>query len=198
MAGLWTKNLQGVQRASAIGFAEQGYATIINRNGQPITTQKATGSASPSSGFVGTYLSQLYVSASSTYPGGYAGRTFYGIIFGSGNTAPSVDDVDLVATVEPTINSVVRGDFQYSNGVASRTMQITIQNPNALPMTIAEWGLIGLAASNNTSYYSSITSSNKAEHALLYRAVLDVPVTLQQFETATFTLTLQMTIAAES
>ena len=195
MAGVWNRNLQGYLRAKAIGFAEQGYATIYGTNGNPIATTKPSGTDNVY-GFLGTNIAALmvyaYGSPDNNYPFRMSGARML-LAFGSGDDTPSVNDYKLESYVRPAINNLTHGAYFYASGVASRTITVTVQNPNVTAMTISEWGLFGGVYDNQNSV-SSTTSTG----VLLYRALLDTPVTLQQYESATFTLTLQLTVAAES
>lgn len=197
MAGAWNRNLQGCLRASAIGFAEPGFATIYNLDGGQITTPKPTANGTYG-GFDGTNISSLYVSSAGPGSSLAAGRTYLGLVFGDGDDTPTANDLDLEHVVRPTVNNVTNGNYSYANGVASRTVTVTVQNPNVTAMTIREWGLYGMAYSNPSSYFDSVYATSRSSLCLLYRALLDAPVTLQQYESATFTLTLQLTVAGES
>lgn len=199
MAGVWTNNLEGFLRAKALGYAAPGYATVYNRSGNAVTSPNP-GASVYNHDFLATKITGLEVKTSTGTPsdGGVlsADGTHIGIRFGSGSTAPSATDYNLASSITTalTVVSVSNGQYVFANGVGTRTITITVQNQGATTRTIAEWGIEGYL------YYftSSSSSSYVSQYILLYRDVLDTPVTLAQYESATFTVTLELTMAAES
>ena len=200
MAGVWTRNLDGFIRAKALGYAAPGYATVYDRDGN-VVSSTAPGNMYSDGTLSATEIPALQVYTATGTPADNsvlsANSRYLGIRFGAGSTAPTVNDHALASDITTSLNvvAVSNGTYNLSNGVASRTIRITVQNQGSQSRTIAEWGIEGLLRYDTSSsgghnwYYRYI---------LLYRDVLDTPVTLAQYESATFTVTLELTLAAES
>lgn len=190
MAGVWNRNLEGLSRASAIGFLEPGYATVYNTDGNVITSAKPSTSSSSLKRTWSTPLAMLtFVSGETPSSSGMAIR------FGSGTQAPTANDYNLTTPVSPNYVSVDNGNYTYANGVAVRTVTVVVQNRNSGSMTIAEWGIFAFLTYNNTS---NSFSGSPYVYPMIYHATLETPVTLAQYESATFTLTVSVTVAHEN
>lgn len=93
------------------------------------------------------------------------------IAIGSGNTAPTINDVSLESEITG-LNNI--GNF-VNNGVNGLTISATITNVTNSDITIKEYGLYG---------YQSVDS----KWTMLTRTVLDSPITLEAGEIATITI----------
>ena len=113
------------------------------------------------------------------------GATGYVVWFGSSNLAVSADQIDLGSAISGNsangLNNITTntGEISYNDTtkVASRVMSFTVQWRGTSPVTIREWGIFC-----------------QSPGILIYRAVLDEPVTLAQYESATLTVTLSVEI----
>ena len=169
--GVWTNNWQGVKNAMLCGFVRNGWSTVRDENGNLVDGYNG---AMP----MGSY--QNVNAASSTYPA---------LIFGTGTAAPAATDLGLSHKWTSGISrvAIVNGTLSYddSTHTASKVVKATIQNTGVNPVTVTEWGIVGRAWRGSSSY----------PDILLYRALLDSPVTLNQYESATLsaTITVQLT-----
>lgn len=108
------------------------------------------------------------------------------IRFGTSDTAPAATDIDLGTPWSSGLTYVeaTSGNMTWSGNTASRTFTVTVQNTAAASVTVREFGLFAYVVSGGSYSYS-----------MLYREVLDTPVTLAQYDSATLTFTVSMTIA---
>ncbi len=72
-------------------------------------------------------------------------------------------------------------------GTVTRTITVSVQNTGSNNVTLREWGIFGVI---RTQVYASSCIAT----ALLYREVLDSPVTLGQYQAATLELTVSLTL----
>lgn len=166
--GVWTDNWSGVKNYMLCNFVRDGWSTIYGADGQLITVYEG---ALPLNDFTN---------------GNTASGTSPALIFGTGNTALSSDQVALATKWTSNISrvTVTNGTISYDENThtASRTIRATIQNTGSLAVTIREWGISGRGRRGANNY----------PEVLLYRALLDEPVTLAQYESATLTVTISM------
>ena len=177
-SGTWTKNLQGLLRVRTYGFAAQGLATVKNTSGSALST----GTGGNSDDLSTTKITALYFRNSSSPSYGYDGLA---VVFGSGSTEPSTEDVQLQSPLSSlAYRAVTNGAYKFETGtgVITRDVKVTVQNTSASQVKIAEWGILAYCGSNNT---------------LLYRELLDAPVTLEQFESATLEMTVTLNLTRE-
>ena len=101
-------------------------------------------------------------------------------------TAPAATDIALAGSASVNYLSVANEEpiYDAENGTMSRVIRLTIQN-GAAQQTITEWGVFNQLMQSTTSLYGVI---------LLYRELLDVPVTLAPYDAATLALTLTLTL----
>lgn len=163
-SGVWTTNWEGIKNQRLCGFVKAGWDTIFDQNGTLISSY---GGGMPLNNYGNTNT------PSNAHP--------IVIIFGTGTATPTVSDVALGAKWDTNISrvSVENGSLSYDDTThtATRTVKATVQNTGTLPVTITEWGISGVSSHNPV---------------LLYRALLDEPVTLNQHESATLTVTISM------
>lgn len=176
MAGVWTNNWRAFRNIMLMGSHHNGLSTVVNTDGVTVADRfnENISATSP----VGVYFTDL----SGTNSGG-------GIRLGTGNTPPSATDYNLessaplnyltCATTTPVYND--------QDGTITRTVTISVQNQTGNPVTIREWGVYGTV--RTVVYYSNAVTT-----ALLYREVLDSPVTLANYQTATVEVTLTLTL----
>ena len=181
----WTNNWTAMKNALLCGCFRSGISTMTNMTGNVIetgldNTDVRVAVPSPMSAF------NVDISASArTGPGG--GGANFTVLFGDGNAAPSVTDYSLDSRLT-NINrlSTVHESVSVDTGTSTvtRTEKVTVQNVGAASITIREWGIVLDGASGFLS----------ANDFLIYRALLDSPVTLDVNQAATLTLTLSVTL----
>ena len=164
--GVWTNNWQGVKNALLCGFVRRDWSSVYDANGNLI--QRYQGGL-PLTDYTNSN------SASSTNPV---------LIFGTGVRTPAATDRALASKWTSGISRVAvdNGEMLYdeTTHIASRTVRATVQNTGSSPVTVTEWGIAGTGYRNGTC------------EVLLYRALLDSPVTLNQFESATLSVTISV------
>lgn len=141
----------------------------------------------PSSGSRPTPLS-IFKSAPNAmnYENSYSGVTagYAYVMFGTGETAESYEDYKLDAAIEggsftaltdSLTESTIDGN-SITGGVAVRSYQYT----GSSPVTVKEFGVYAIIASSGSYDYPS----------LLYRKVLDAPITLEQYDRIEITVEL--------
>lgn len=194
--GVWTNNLKGLLRVNAYGLAWPGIATITNTSGTVLQADISSGSSS-------------YGSVELHIVGALTGLAFYRdrvgaasnrgdrslvLRFGSGTSTPAVTDVnlnqELAGLTRVAITNGTR-TFNKETGVISRPVSITVQNPSTTPAVIREWGIF-----SGIAYLNAGTTSEDTIY-LLYRELLDTPVTLNQYESAKLELTVTLTLDLE-
>ena len=173
MAGVWTLNWKATKNALLCGDWIENLSTLKATSGAYYTSV----SASQSRHDMTQYWSAL----------GYLGGTG-SILLGSGSTAPAESDYALETPLSGyNVLSVVEEKpvWDTTTGVVSNTVKMTVQNRNAEAITVREWGMLRpfvYPGSSNTHFF------------LLYRAVLDSPVTIQPNQSAMLTLTRSVTL----
>lgn len=197
--GVWTNNLKGLLRVNAYGLAWPGIATITNTTG---TVRQEDVDSSNNSQSQDDDLASTPIVGNITaltfcrdyYPYGSNARRSLAIHFGSGTSTPAVTDVnlnqDLLALTRVAITNGTR-TFNKETGVISRPVSITVQNPSTTPAVIREWGIF--TGVSLTIKSASVTN----ELYMLYRELLDTPVTLNQYESAKLELTVTLTLDLE-
>lgn len=121
------------------------------------------------------YPSVYYVKKSLNESGG-------GVLFGTGDAAPTMDDYKL--------DGDIISDFSYSAAVtktfdddnATVTALYTVTNTGTAPMTIKEIGLVVCGSSSNGA----------ANRTLLERTVLETPITIEPGGVGQVTYTIRM------
>lgn len=176
MAGSWTNNWTGIKRIVATNTTAAG--TVVLTSGAQLTGEYYQHTTKPS-----MPMDDVYGSASTST--GYVTLRIGGE---QSVVTPSPSDYNIYGPITSGINyvSVVNGTISYnpSTGIAERVDSVTIQNTGAGAITVYEWGLFGSLPLRS----SGITYAEM----LLYRGVLDTPVTLATFETITITFTRRM------
>lgn len=162
--GVWTNNWAGIKNAMLLSERRSGYSTIKTTSGTVLSGQGIS------------YSSPVYSFENRNNPYNNCNA----IVFGSSTTAPDVTDYKLGTKWESGISRISltnSSSYDASTHTKTRIVVCTIQNTDASPYTIREWG---------------IESYANGDYVLLYRALLDTPVTLQQYESATFTCRISM------
>lgn len=115
----------------------------------------------------------------------YTGSSSGGVMFGDGNTAPTLNDYklsgNLLTTFDYTASAVMSVD---ANGVTLKTTY-TLTNTGSADMTVSEIGLFG-ATLNSVTYYS----------ILVERTVLDEPITIPPSGVGTVIYTIRFNFPA--
>lgn len=165
-SGVWTSNWEGIKNYLLCGFVRDGWSTIKDENGN---IADGYSGATP----MGDYQNLNYPTTNAPV-----------IIFGTGSTAPSVNDLGLAHKWTTNISriSLTNGSRIYDDTThtATKTITTTVQNTGSNPVTITEWGIVGRAWRGTNNNFD----------VLMYRALLDTPVTLNQYESATLTVTI--------
>ena len=175
MAGVWTKNWRAFRNIMLMGSHHNGLSTITNTNGTTVAD-----SYNPNL----TATSPL-----GDYTNDDGSNSFNYIKLGTGNTAPAATDYNVTRPTGLSYLSCAVGAPVYDDnlGTVTRTITVSVQNTGSASVTIKEWGLFG-------SVRSLLFGSTVLTHALLYREVLDSPVTLGQYQAATLELTVNLTL----
>lgn len=98
-----------------------------------------------------------------------AGTSLSGILLGTGDTPPTIDDHRLAGDIITTIASSVAVSFEMEEDGASLTSLCTITNSGSESITIREVGLFGKAKGGNS----------ESDAVLVERTVLDAPLTIE-------------------
>lgn len=109
-----------------------------------------------------------------------------GVVFGTGNTAPTVDDYCLSGGVITTLSKVATvNTVSIIDGSLCVKQAITVSNSGTATVTICEMGLVAVA----------YRSSSYSCYVLLDRTVLNEPLTLAPGEQGVVTYTFTLPIA---
>ena len=176
MAGTWTKNWRAFRNIMLMGSHHNGLSTIRNTEGVTVADRSSDNLSATSP--LGTYNNdQGTPNAASS------------IRLGTGSTAPTAADYALEQLANISYLSCAVGAPVYDNsaGTVTRTITVSVQNTGSESVTIREWGIFGTV--RTMANYSSNVAT-----ALLYREVLDSPVTLGQYQAASLELTLSLTL----
>ena len=177
MAGVWTNNWKAVKNFFLLGGLlsdiRSGWSTIKRLDGTIVDS----GATLP------TILSPVgkYYNSNTPYNSGTTPAPYNAIVFGSGNGTPAATDFCLSAKWTANISRVSLSQSEsYDDTTHTKTKNVTctVQNTGTSAVTIREWGI-------ESAIYGG-------SHILLYRALLDTPVTLAQYESATFTCTISL------
>ncbi|MBE6997487.1 MAG: hypothetical protein E7427_04875 [Ruminococcaceae bacterium] len=192
MAGLWTNNWRGIKNLMLLGAVAPGLSTVVDANGTEITFY-------PNSDFGVVALPPLNNHAMGAP--GIKGRTSQPgtqVLLGTGGAvSPAVGDYRLAAYPGSLAYLSMRNSgltVSTAEGTASRSYTLTVQNQSSGAMTLTEWGLflcpVYMRVDSALQYPTRITD----HPVLVYHAALDTPLTLQSYEAATLTLTLELTL----
>ena len=168
--GVWTNNWRAWKNVLILGTYRYGLTTLVDMNSNPRTTDDAPNTNTVPHSPMGRY----------DYPndGGWPC-----VMFGSGSATPSVSDYRLDSTVGMSnlaLQSYTNVSLTSSGSTVTRTVKYVLQNTSdSATVSVTEWGVY--AALNGTRY-------------LLYRELLDSPVTFVPHQSGTLTLTLSMTL----
>ena len=169
MAGVWTNNWKGIKNAMLTGGdMRSGWSTVKNLTGTTLT-----GSFGSNLGPMNQYINQNSATSSNNNSRNNV------IVFGTGNGTPDASDYCLGAKWTANISRVSLSEqdsLDSTTHTKTKTVTCTVQNTGSSAVTIREWGI---------ECYTS-------GQVLLYRALLDTPVTLAQYESATFTCTISL------
>ncbi|MBR4425553.1 MAG: hypothetical protein IKS66_06380 [Oscillospiraceae bacterium] len=172
MAGVWLDNWEGLKNLMLLGTVSDSiradWDTVLNTSGRLITASTGNGSVSPMAGYYNGNSGRTHASSPNA------------IVFGTGDEAPSAADYCLQEKWTSNLSRVAlteSNSYDDNSYTKTKVLDCTVQNTGAEAVTVREWG---------------IESSILGNPVLLYRAVLSSPVTLYQYETATFRCTLSM------
>ena len=176
MAGTWTKNWRAFRNIMLMGSHHNGLSTIRNTEGVTVADRSSDNLSATSP--LGTYSNDQSSSNASS-----------SIRLGTGSTAPTAADYALEQAASVNYLSCAVGAPVYDDsvGTVTRTITVSVQNTGSENVTIREWGIFGTVRTM-ASYSSNVAT------ALLYREVLDSPVTLGQYQAASLELTVSLTL----
>ena len=173
MNGVWTNNWRGIKNAWLLGAIKYGLSTINSTSGVVSDTSYlfTPDLYSPFGSFTWT-------------PNGEAQRDRW-IRVGTSGTTPTVNDITIATSSNIAVLNTVDASATYDvdNGTASRTIKVTLQNTGSSSVTLREWGI-----------FTKVTLRSSIVSALVYRELLDTPITLAALETAVLTLTLNIAL----
>ena len=176
MAGTWTKNWRAFRNIMLMGSHHNGLSTLRKPDGAAVNDlySSLVYASSP----LGTYSNETLQYSSTNY-----------VRVGTGDTAPAATDYNLAAAASISYLSCATGAPVYDDnlGTVTRTITLAVQNQNSASVTIKEWGIFGTL---HTLGYANPPEAS----VLLYREVLDSPVTLAQYQAATLELTVNLTL----
>ena len=176
MAGTWTKNWRAFRNIMLMGSHHNGLSTIRNTDGVTVADRYTDNLSCTSP--LGTYNNEQGSSSSAS-----------SVRLGTGSTAPTAADYALEQPAQINYLSCAVGAPVYDDsvGTVTRTITVSVQNTGSNNVTLREWGIFGVI---RTQVYASTSIAT----ALLYREVLDSPVTLGQYQAATLELTVSLTL----
>lgn len=178
--GVWTNNWKGIKNWMLLGpyqassVYRSGWDTIKNISGTVLTNNQ---------GNYPLVVSPVGKYGNSNVPGQSSDGISNAIVFGTGNATPDATDYCLAAKWTSGISRVSMSQTDsYDDATHTKTVtvQCTVQNTGSTPVTIREWGI------------ETEVLATGVQHVLLYHALLDTPVTLNQYESATFTATISL------
>ena len=177
MAGIWTNNWRAFRNIMVMGSHYNGFSTITNENG--VTVENYYDPNLSATTPLGNYNNDDLYSNAMNF-----------IKLGTGNTAPTATDYNVTRPTGLSYLSCTMSAPVYDDNTATvtRSIAVAVQNTGSESVTIREWGLFG--AVRTLVYGSGIIA-----RALLYREVLTTPVTLTQYQAATLTLTVSLTLS---
>ena len=160
MAGTWTKNWRAFRNIMLMGSHHNGLSTIRNTEGVTVADRSSDNLSATSP--LGTYNNDQGSSNAAS-----------SIRLGTGSTAPTAADYALEQPANISYLSCAVGSPVYDDsvGTVTRTITVSVQNTGSENVTIRECGIFGTV--RTMANYSSNVAT-----ALLYREVLDSPVTL--------------------
>lgn len=111
-------------------------------------------------------------------------NSYGGVIFGTGTTAPTVDDYCLSGSLITTITATASVSIEHDENGFTATATYMLTNTGDNDITIGEVGIIASLFSN--------TSTDSRYKTLLERSVLDTPVTIRSGGIGQVTYTIRM------
>lgn len=141
--------------------------------------------------FFNRFLTEAYITERNTVNGNSISCD-YGICFGDGSVAPTVDDITLsgnyVSGISSSNTTTSIKHIADENGVSS-TCLYTITNNTDAPMTIGEIGMFAFFKANSSDgyYYNS-----KCIPYLIERTALEMPITIPAGGVGQVTYTIRM------
>ena len=166
--GVWTNNWHGVKNALLCGFVRSGWSTVYDQDGNLMTR------------YMGALPLSDYRNANSSINAEPA------LIFGTGLSTPAATDRALSSKWVNGISRVAVSNgglsFDETTHTASRIIRATVQNTGSLPVTVTDWGIVGYA----------VRGTGQSADILLSRELLNSPVTLQQYASATLSVTVSV------
>ena len=177
MAGIWTNNFKALKNVFLCGDYIDGLSGVRLVSGQIYTT------LSLSENGHGLRVVTSPMCAMNSGEAYEANNLF--IRIGSGNSTPAATDYDLESVLTNiSYLSIINEKplWNTATGEVTNTVKLTLQNVGAEAVTVREWGVFAEPVTGWGNYM------------LIYRAVLDTPVTLAVNQSATLTLTRSVTL----
>lgn len=179
--GVWTNNWKAAKNLMLLNRVQVDMCTITASDGTVVQNQTTEARA-------GTPFGVYTNSELSSYEECF-------LRLGRGTAIPAETDYKLgtnISSSNISYLSIFTSNPTWDSGTNTwtRTVTMTAQYIGSGSVTITEWGIfISIETSVPLSGSSPTTSK-----ALVYHELLDSPVTLQQYESATFILTLTLTL----
>jgi len=177
MTGTFTNNWHGLKNAMLLGgYYQNGFSTVYNTNGQRLNGQDSS------------YSSRRLASLISLINNAYTTiNDRISVRLGTSDTTPLASDYNLGTPWSSNISyvsaSATTPSFDSTTHKVSRTYTLTIQNTAAATTTVREFGL-----------FTVLSATTNSGDVMLYRGILEEPVTLRQYESATIEFTIEMTL----
>ena len=182
--GVWTNNWQAMQNIMLMGANHAGFSTIYDMQGQVLADRIGTNTMTTAYSPMANYGNNISANT----------QTPCRIVFGTSGTTPSVGDYN--------VGGPITSDFSYlslqnvsftsdvSNGTLTRVIRQTVQYTGNDSLTLREWGVVVRYLTG----LSSTGASASGTDIFLYHELLDTPMTLTQYQSATLDLTLTVTL----
>ena len=182
--GVWTDNWRATKNLMMLGCIQPGLTTLKTAAGVTLTDTEPDHAYRTVSPFA------AYTGADSQYTAFQGGANM--IRLGTSDATPAASDYRI--TLSDSIREVSVGNesvsFDVPNGSATRAIDLIVENVGASAVTLREWGVY-----QRVMYITAHTANWTNHVVLVYRALLDSPLTLAPGETAALRLTLAVTLS---
>ena len=182
--GVWTNNWRAMKNLMMLGCIQPGLTTLKTATGATLTDVNPDHAYRTLSPFAS------YTGADSAYTAFQGGANM--IRLGTSDAAPAATDYKI--TLSGDIREVSIGNESVScdlqSGSATRAVDLILENTGAQSVTLREWGVY-----QRMLYITAHTANWTSHVVLVYRALLDTPLTLAPGETAALRLTLAVTLS---
>lgn len=138
--------------------------------------------------FISTSMKTVRASNAEYFKDKSNGNSFgYGVVFGSGNTAPTQDDTTLSGNLVTGLTSSYVYNETFADDGIDVTTVYTLTNNNAESVTIGEIALVDVIQNQPQQYYDTYYYPY-----LIERTALETPITIQAGGVGQVTYTIRM------